>query len=141
MTMCDQFRQAVEDSDHDGIMATLAEDVRLFSPVKFRPFDGKPAVAALFRVLLRTFQDFRYVGELSGRDQDGDGGPEVESHVLHFRTVVNGKQIEGIDLLHVGADGLISDITVMVRPLSAVTTLGEAILAGLVEDGVLPAPA
>lgn len=140
MTSCDEFRRAVEDGDHGRIMATLAEDVRLFSPVKFRPFDGKPAVAALFRVLLRTFQDFRYVGELTGLDQDVDGGPAVASHVLHFHTVVGGKKIDGIDLLHVGADGLISDITVMVRPLSAVTALGEAILAGLVEDGVAPAP-
>ena len=54
----------------------------------------------------------------------------------HFRTVVNGKQVEGIDLLHLDGDE-IATFTVMIRPMSAVQTVSEAVYAGLAADGVL----
>ena len=48
-------------------------------------------------------------------------------------------QAYGIDLIQPGPSGLIEELTVMVRPLSAVTALGDAVLAGLIEDGLVPA--
>jgi hypothetical protein len=51
--------------------------------------------------------------------------------VLHFRTRVGDREVEGIDMIRRGADGLIDDFTVMVRPLSAVTALRDAIGAQL----------
>ena len=41
------------------------------------------------------------------------------------------RDVEGIDMIRPGADGLIEDFTVMVRPLSAVTALRDAIGAQL----------
>jgi hypothetical protein len=138
MTVSDKFSAAVRDRDLDAVTALFAEDIRFFSPVKFRPFEGIAAVRALFRVLLRTFEDFRYVGEFTGTvHEDGDG----ESHVLVFRAAVGDKQIHGIDMIQLDESGLISKFTVMVRPQSAAAALSEAVLAGLVADGVLPAQA
>ena len=111
------FRKAVEAGDLDGAVATLAPDVVLHSPVTFRPFEGKEAVALLFSILIRTFEDFRYVGEFEG---DGDA-------VLHFRTRVGDREVEGIDMIHTNAEGLIDDFTVMVRPLSAALALRDSI--------------
>lgn len=140
MTTADRFRAAVENNDLGALDDLFTEDVRLYSPVKFRPFEGRPMVLGLFGVLLRTFEDFRYVGEFAGDSQTTADGTEAPSTVLLFRATVGGREIHGIDLLHLDEDGRIKEFTVMVRPLSAVRTLSEAVLAGLVADGLVPAP-
>lgn len=137
MGTADDFRRAVEAADHPAITALFAEDIRFFSPVKFRPFEGKAVTSAVFTVLLRTFENFRYVGQLAGTGEEGDGGAETEAHMLHFRTAVNGKAVEGMDLIHLNDAGKISTFTVMIRPLSAVTAVSAAIYAGLIADGVI----
>ncbi|MFG3496749.1 nuclear transport factor 2 family protein [Streptomyces sp. NPDC047886] len=145
MTTADRFRAAVDSRDLDALDPLFTDDVRLYSPVKFTPFEGKPAVLGLFGVLLRTFEDFRYIGRHEGASETsapgiGDG-IESPSTVLVFRATVNGRQVHGIDMLHVDGDGRIKEFTVMVRPQSAVRALGEAVLAGLVADGLAPPPA
>ncbi|GAA2296649.1 nuclear transport factor 2 family protein [Streptomyces caniferus] len=141
-TTADRFKAAVEAADLDAVEELFTEDVRLYSPVKFTPFEGRPMVLGLFGVLLRTFKDFHYVGELAGSAQTAAGpdGGSADSTVLIFRATVNGKQIHGIDLLQFDDAGRIKEFTVMVRPQSAVQALGEAVLAGLVEDGLVPRP-
>lgn len=130
-----QLRAAVEQSDHEAIVGLFREDIVFNSPVKFRPFEGLPTVGALFAVLLRTFEDFRYVGELAG-EVEGD----AEARVLVFRARVGDKQIHGIDMLQFDDEGRIATFTVMVRPQSAAGALSDAVFAGLVADGVVPAP-
>ncbi|MGW3244041.1 nuclear transport factor 2 family protein [Streptomyces sp. NPDC001070] len=140
MTAADRFRAAVESRDLAALGELFHEDIRLNSPVKFTPFEGKPMVLGLFGVLLRTFEDFRYVGTLEGMAESGADGTEAPSVVLVFRATAGGRSIHGIDLLHFDEAGLIKEFTVMVRPQSAVHALGEAVLAGLVADGLAPAP-
>ena len=111
----DGFRKAVEAMDLDGALAHLSPSVVLHSPVTFKPFEGKEAVTALFTILFRTFEDFRYVGAYAS-----DAG-----EVLHFRTRVGDREVEGLDLIRFGDSGLIHDLTVMVRPRSGL----EALLA------------
>lgn len=132
----ERFRAAVEKRDLTTLDDLFTDDVRLYSPVKFTPFEGKPAVLALFGVLLRIFEDFHYLGRLDGTAETTGGGEEAPSVILPFRATVNGKQIHGIDLLQTDGDGRVKEFTVMVRPQSAVHALGEAVLAGLVADGL-----
>lgn len=141
MTTADRFRAAVESRDLTAFDDLFAGDVRLHSPVKFTPFEGKPMVLGLFGVLLRTFEDFRYVGRLDGAAESAADGTEAPAEILIFRATVNGKQIHGIDLLQFDHEDRIKELTVMVRPQSAVQALGEAVLTGLVADGLVPAPA
>ncbi|MCH9815004.1 MAG: nuclear transport factor 2 family protein [Actinomycetia bacterium] len=112
-----QFRAAVEARDIDGMVAVLDPQVRLFSPVAFRPFAGREAVRELFTNLLEVFSDFRYEDELVG-----DG-----AHALIFRATVNGKELQGLDYMQFGSNGLVDRFTVMVRPASALLALGEAL--------------
>lgn len=140
MTAADRFRTAVERGDLAALDELFHEDIRFHSPVKFTPFEGKPMVMGLFGVLLRTFEDFRYVGTLDGTVETGTDGTAAPSVVLVFRATVGGRSIHGIDLLQFDEAGLIKEFTVMVRPQSAVHALGEAVLAGLVADGLVPAP-
>jgi SnoaL-like domain len=116
-TAASDFRAAVERGDFDGMLATLAEDVVLHSPVSFKPFEGKEAVAGLLRIIVDTFEDFRYTDELPGED----------IHALIFRARVGDREVEGLDLVRPGPDGRIVDFTVMVRPLTAVVALAEAV--------------
>jgi ketosteroid isomerase-like protein len=117
------FRAAVEARDLDALLALLAEDVVFRSPVVFRPYEGRDAVAPILRAVLEVFEDFRYVREI--------GADDAVDHALVFETTVAGRQLEGCDFLHVGADGLVSELTVMVRPLSATLALAEAMRARL----------
>jgi len=110
------FRAAVESRDQEAMVACLAEDVRLYSPVAFKPFAGREAVRELFWNLFEVFEDFHYVDELEGES----------SHALIFRASVGDKQLEGLDHLVLGDDGLVTEFTVMLRPLSALIAMGEA---------------
>ncbi|WP_151770695.1 nuclear transport factor 2 family protein [Streptomyces abyssomicinicus] len=139
MNTADRFRAAVDRRDLAALDDLFTDDIRLYSPVKFTPFLGKPMVMGLFGVLLRTFEDFRYVGDCVGTVLTGADGSPADAAVLVFRAGIEGKEIHGIDLLHFDQDGRIKEFTVMVRPQSAVHALGEAVLAGLVADGLAPA--
>ena len=112
------FRQAVEAGDVAAIEALLAENVVFTSPVAYQPYPGKAITAAILRGVSRVFEDFHYVREIA----DADG----RDLALVFQAKVNGKQVHGCDFLHFDDDGLIDDLTVMVRPLSGANALAEA---------------
>lgn len=112
------FRQAVEARDAAAIEALLAEHVAFTSPVAYQPYPGRALTAAIVRGALRVFEDFRYVREI--------GGADGRDHALVFRAKVNGLEVHGCDFLHLDENGLIDDLTVMVRPLSAANALAEA---------------
>ncbi|WP_331767129.1 nuclear transport factor 2 family protein [Embleya sp. NBC_00896] len=143
-TTAERFRTAVDKHDLAALDALFTDDIRFYSPVKFTPFEGKPMVLGLFEVLLRTFEDFHYIGHFEGAAETGGSGGtrgtdgEAPAVILPFRAVVRGKRIHGIDQLHFDEAGLIREFTVMVRPQSAVQALGEAVYAGLVALGLAP---
>lgn len=112
-----EFRRAVEARDHAEMVAALAPDAALRSPVSFKPFEGREAVSRLFQILLETFEEFRYTDEF---EADGKAA-------LVFRARVGDREVEGLDLLRFGEDGKIAELTVMVRPMSAVIALAEAV--------------
>lgn len=112
------FRKAVEANDHAAIEALLAEDIVFTSPVVFRPYPGKATTTAILRGVTRVFEDFRYVREIndaSGRDS-----------ALVFEARVGDRKITGCDFIHLDEDGLIDELMVMVRPLSAAQALAAA---------------
>jgi ketosteroid isomerase-like protein len=118
MATGDDFRAAVESGDREAMVAVLAPDIVFNSPVKHKPFEGREAVAVLFGALLETFEDFRYTDEF-----DADDG----TRALVFRARVGDRELEGIDILRFDDDGLVSDFTVMVRPLTGAIALAEEV--------------
>ena len=121
--MTHPFRAAVEARDIDAALALLAEDVVFRSPVVFAPYQGRQAVAPILRAFSRVAEDFRYVREI--------GSPGAPDHVLLFQARVGSRELEGSDFLHSGTDGLIDELVVMIRPLSAALALAEAMKAQL----------
>jgi SnoaL-like domain len=117
------FRQAVEAKDLDAAIALFADDATLDSPVSFKPFEGLDAIRFVLGSVAEVFEDFRYTDEA-----EGDG-----VHLLVFRARVGEREVEGIDLLRTGEDGRLANITVLVRPLSGLTALAEAMRAKLAQ--------
>ena len=108
-----QFKAAVEARDLAGMVAALAPDVVFHSPVTFKPFEGRDMVGHVLGEVLQVFQEFTYTDEL----REGD------TTALVFEARVGDRDVQGIDLIRLNADGLIDDLTVLVRPLSGLTAL------------------
>jgi SnoaL-like domain len=117
------FRTAVEAQDIEAAIALLAEDVVFRSPVVFKPYHGREAVAPLLLAVSRVFEDFRYEREI--------GAPEARDHALVFNARIGDRELDGCDFLHANEHGLIDDFCVMVRPLSGALALAEAMKAEL----------
>jgi hypothetical protein len=82
---------------------------------------GRDQVRALLGAVVATFEDFRYIREF--RD-----GPLT---ALVFEAPVGDRAVQGVDLLEDDDHGQIKTLTVMVRPLSGLTALGDAVRARL----------
>jgi hypothetical protein len=121
------FRAAVEARDAEAAAAVLDDDVVFSSPIVFKPYAGKDAAAAVITAALRVFEDFAYEAELASEDG--------RDHALMFRARVDGKDIQGCDFLHHGEDGLVDQLAVMVRPLSAALALRDRMAAQLAAPG------
>lgn len=115
MSGADAFKTAAEARDLDGIRSALAEHVVFHSPVTFKPFEGRDVVGHVLTTVAGVFEDFRYTDHLH----------EGPTSILVFRAKVGEREVDGIDLVREGSDGLIEDFTVMVRPLSGLTALAE----------------
>jgi hypothetical protein len=116
-----RFRQAVEQRDLAALTELLSPEVVFNSPVSFKPYRGREQVGFILATVATVFEDFVYVDEL-----------EVGSHsVLRFRARIGNRDAEGVDLIERDADGQVASLTVMVRPLSALQALGEAMRARL----------
>lgn len=123
--MAHPFKQAVEARDFDAMLAALAPDVEFRSPVVFKPYQGREAVGQLLAAVLQVFEDFSYVDELHG---ERDGAKTVG---LVFRARVGDREVDGWDYFTLNDDGLIEKFTVMVRPMSGLTALAEAMRSNL----------
>jgi hypothetical protein len=140
-TTAQRFRAAIEEGDLSPLDELFADDIRLYSLAVLEPIQDKRMILGLFDVLLRVFEDFRYVAQYTGVAETSADGTEAPSEVLIFRGTVGGTEVHGMDQLHFGEDGRVKEFTVMVRPLSGVQALSTAVLAGLAEAGLVPAPA
>jgi hypothetical protein len=89
----------------------------------YKPYEGRDAVAPILAAVATVFEDFRYVEQL-----DGD-----KAGALIFEARVGDREVDGLDLLKFRDDGLVSELTVMVRPLSGATALAEAMRERLAE--------
>ena len=112
------FREAVEAQDMDAVEALLAKDVVFTSPVVFKPYPGKAITAAILHGVARVFEDFRYVREI--------GDPDGSDSALVFAARIGDRELTGCDFIHVNEEGLIDELTVMVRPLSGAQALQTA---------------
>lgn len=112
----ERFRKAVEAADADAMVASLAENIVFRSPVVFKPYSGREQVGTLLRAAMRVLKDFTYVDALRSSSQTA----------LEFKANIGGREVHGMDLGTVDANGLLTQLTVFVRPFTAAHALAEA---------------
>lgn len=118
-----RLRAAMEAHDHGAVVSLLAPDIVVHSPIiGMSHFRGRESVSLLYEAIIEGFADYRYVAEM-----EGDG-----RQLLMFTGTLRGTRLDGIDALRVNDEGLIEEMTVMIRPLAGV-------IAFLVEIGPLVA--
>ena len=129
-----EFRRAAEAGDADAMESLLAENVVFRSPAVHAPYEGQTATMVLLRSVVEVFEDFHYTRSYA------EEGHELGGHALVFEARVDGRDIEGVDLIRVDADGLIDDLRVLVRPMSGLNALvarmGEVIPKVMVQMGL-----
>jgi hypothetical protein len=117
------FRDAVATRDLDALLATLADDVELYSPVLIEPFVGYTRVSRLFGVLVDVFEEIEITD-----DYEAEG-----RYALSFTARVGSEDIRIVDLLRFDDEGKIKEIIVTARPLAGIQALAAAVAPHLPE--------
>src|SRR3954447_24679429 len=123
----DSFKAAALAKDFSAAQDLFAEDVTFRSPVVFNPYEGRDAVLVLLGAVVQVFEDFRYVDQV----ETGD------TAVLVFETRVGNREVQGVDILRFNSDDRVREMIVMVRPMSGVHALAEAMQAKLEAAGAV----
>jgi 2,4-dienoyl-CoA reductase (NADPH2) len=122
------WHRMIASGDLADLPALVAPEAVFRSPMAFKPYQSAEAVVLILRTVSGVFQNFRYHRELFSSDG--------LNAVLEFSAEVGGKQLKGIDLIAFDAQGRIAEFEVMVRPMSGLAALGEAMGARI--GAVLP---
>ena len=109
------YAAAAAAKDPEAVLACMTDDIRMHSPTKMTPFEGRQIVRFLFGHLVEVLEDFQFTATV----EQGDVA------VLFFTCAIGGRPAEGCDVLTFSEDGLIKDFKVMIRPLRAVERLNE----------------
>ena len=116
----------------------LADDVVFYSPIVYTPQEGK-AVTMMYL----TAAGATLAGGSANGDGDGDGADGAgkfrytkqvlsgDTAVLEFESTIEGKYLNGVDIIRCNADGQIVEIRVMIRPLQAINAVHAQMKAAL----------
>ena len=102
-----KWHAALEEKSLEKIDQLLSSDVRLISPVAFKPFTDRQYIMKVLSTVVSTLEDFRYTR--SGVLDDG-------GVLMVFEGELKGKTIEGIDLFDLDDKGQVTQLKVMLRP-------------------------
>jgi hypothetical protein len=117
------WNELVESRDPAGLGAILADDAQFHSPVVHSPQKGKAIVTAYLTAAMKILDNgsFRYLRQVAGESDA----------VLEFITVIDGIEVNGVDMIHWNEEGKIDDFKVMLRPLKAVNLIHQMMAAAL----------
>ncbi|MBI4883201.1 MAG: nuclear transport factor 2 family protein [Actinobacteria bacterium] len=107
-----------------GLDELLDDDVVFYSPIVYTPQRGKAITAMYLHAAGQTLPGDKSAANSSG----GAGGgfrytKQVlgdDTAVLEFETTIEGKYVNGVDIIRANAAGRIIEFRVMIRPLQAV---------------------
>jgi hypothetical protein len=100
-----------------GLDELLADDVVFYSPVVFTPQRGKEITSLYLAGASQVLggNSFRYTKEVLAGD----------TAVLEFETSIDGKYVNGVDIITSDDSGRIVEFRVMIRPLQAIQAVHE----------------
>lgn len=116
-----------------GLDELLADDVVFYSPIVFTPQEGK----AITRRYLEAAAATLMVDDPSDEGRAGGGFRYTkqvvagDTAVLEFETVLQGRYVNGVDIIRCDDQDRIVEFRVMLRPLQAVNLVHEQMRATL----------
>jgi hypothetical protein len=118
-----------------GLDELLHDDVVFYSPIVFTPQEGKALTKLYLEAAGQTLPGERPEGAEVSK---GAGGFRYtkqvlagDTAVLEFETTVEGKYVNGVDIIRCDDDGKIVEFRVMIRPLQAVNLVHQQMAAML----------
>jgi hypothetical protein len=115
------FRAAVEAKDPAALESVLHPDVVFRSPAVFKPYAGREATMVVLRAVFEVFEEFGYA--MAVREGDDE--------VLRFTARVGERAVDGVDIIRYDESGAVTELTVMIRPMSGLHAVAEAMAAKL----------
>ena len=117
----DEWHRLVRERDAAALQGLLDADAVFHSPVVHTPQRGRPLVFAYLGAALQVFgaPEFRYLREIRGESEA----------MLEFETVIDGVQVNGVDIIRWNQAGRIVDFKVMIRPLKAINAVHQRMAA------------
>ena len=123
-----------------GLDELLADDVVFYSPIVYTPQEGKAITKLYLEAAGQTLPGEKPVGGSEVATGGGGGGFRYtkqvlagDTAVLEFETTVQGKNVNGVDIIRCDEEGRIVEFRVMIRPLQAVN-LVHAQMAAMLES-------
>lgn len=118
-----------------GLDELLDDDVVFYSPIVYTPQAGKAITTLYLKAAGATLPgDEPSSATPDGRDSRFRYTKEVlagDTAVLEFETTVDGKYVNGVDIIRCNDAGRIVEFRVMIRPLQAVNIVHEQMKAML----------
>ena len=107
----ERWLRVIESGESALLDEMLAEDAVFYSPAVFTPQRGRATAVAYLRAAEQMFSQsgFHYVNTWI----------DTHSAVLEFAAEVDGRAVEGVDILHWNDEGKITSVKVMIRPFKA----------------------
>jgi hypothetical protein len=114
-----------------GLDALLDDDVVFYSPIVYTPQEGK-AITKLYLEAAGQTLPGDTATKTPGDAEAGNGGFRytkqvlaADTAVLEFETTVDGKYVNGVDIIRCNDQGRIVEFRVMIRPLQAVNLVHQ----------------
>ena len=120
-TAAHAFRRAFEQRDFAPAAATLAGDVVFRSPVLARPWRTRPVLEQLGASMVGVFGEQRFAPVVAGADRA----------YLSWTGTVGELDAEGVLVLDVSPSGTVTDLAILIRPLSALQAVAASMGAAL----------
>ena len=110
-----EWHQVVRNKDYELLSEILDDEVVFYSPVVFTPQKGKEIALMYLSAAAEVFEgnSFSYTKELV----------EGNNASLEFQLVIDGTEINGVDLITWNENEKITEFKVFVRPLQGVNAL------------------
>lgn len=132
-----QWHQFLKGQLPGGLDELLHDDVVFYSPIVYTPQEGKAITKLYLSAAEQTFPGDSAEG--SGGGNMGGGASfrytkEVlagDTAVLEFETRIDGKYVNGVDIIRCDDEGRIVEFRVMIRPLQAVDAVHRQMAAML----------
>jgi len=107
--------EAIRMKDKESLAGCFAESVVFRPPTYWKDWTGRDLTVAILSQVIEVFEDFEYVRVFN----------DHPNYALEFRAKIGDLDAEGVDLITLDENNLVSEFTVVMRPLKTVQHLRE----------------